>query len=96
VRLSSTPRITRTASRPSPAFYILDDVVYVYANTTGKDGGELVGTVTADKETLLFTMRVERDLRGQFVSASEFAYLIYLWEDPAPGTSEVGVPRLVQ
>jgi hypothetical protein len=82
--------------RSRSAAYLVSDVVYVYANTAGKEAGDLIGIASADRENLLFTLRVERDLRGQFVSASEFVYMIYLWDDPAPGTSEIGPPQPVQ
>ena len=44
-----------------------------------------------------FTLRVERDLRGQWVSAATTAgYYIVDFEVPDVGTSEISEPRLVE
>jgi hypothetical protein len=69
--------------------------VYVYANPGTKDGGALIGTLRTNSAGT-FVLEVPRDLRGQYVSAAEFAMIVYNWDDPAPGTSEIGEPRLVE
>jgi Right handed beta helix region len=83
----------------SPWNVYLGEIVHFYANPVPKDGGELIGTVNpnpGDRGGQVFTLRVPRDLRGQWVSAATFAIYIYNWDDAAPGTSEVGLPRLVE
>ncbi|HEY0155943.1 MAG TPA: right-handed parallel beta-helix repeat-containing protein [Thermoanaerobaculia bacterium] len=73
------------------------ETVYFYANPAAKDGGELLGAGTTESHgNELFTLRVPRDLRGQRVSAATFMTYIYNFDDTAPGTSEVGMPRLVE
>jgi hypothetical protein len=78
----------------------ITDVIHVYANREGKDGGELIGSVTPRPGGVplagWFTLEVPRDLRGWYVSASSSIYYVFNFDDPAPGTSEAGVPRLVQ
>lgn len=74
--------------------------IYVYANTKVDAGGlaeaeELIG-VLDNLRGDTFTLRVNADLRGRYIDASQFTIYIYNWDDPAPGTSEVGLPRLVQ
>jgi hypothetical protein len=82
----------------SPFNAYLGEAVSFYASLTPRDGGVLLGTIDAvtvrGGET--FTLRVPRDLRGQWVSAATFAVYVYGWDDLATGTSEVSEPRLVE
>lgn len=77
----------------------LTDTVYIYANTSLNAAGlteaeEQLGNLVVRNSK--FTLRVERDLRGHYISASQFSVYIYNWDDPAPGNSEVGLPVLVE
>ena len=74
----------------------LGEEVDVYASPIPKDGGEVVARVFPRDGSPFLTVRVPRDLRGQFVSAATFAIYIFNWDDAAPGTSEVGEPALVE
>jgi len=79
---------------------IVHENIYVYANTKIDASGlaeaeELIGVLeNVNGDT--FTLRVSSDLRGRYVDAAQFIMYVYNWDDPAPGTSEVGLPRLVQ
>jgi hypothetical protein len=81
---------------------IREERVYLYANRAARDGGDLIATIVPEVEsapeprTRRFTARLERDLRDLYVSASHFMHLLYNFDDPAPGTSEVSEPRLVR
>ncbi|HEY0155940.1 MAG TPA: right-handed parallel beta-helix repeat-containing protein [Thermoanaerobaculia bacterium] len=79
----------------------LADFVYFYASPVPKDGGERIGMVDGRSSINrgpdnTYTLRVPRDLRGQWVSAGTFSIYIFNWDDQAPGTSEIGLPRLVE
>jgi hypothetical protein len=88
--------VARSAPR-NPMNIYLTETVYFYAGRDRKDGGELLGFTDASvRGGETFTLRVPRDLRGQWVSAATFVMYIYNWDDKAPGTSEAGVPRLVE
>lgn len=81
-------------------FTIAADNIYVYANTTIDASGlaeaeELIG-VLENVNGGTFTLRVNADLRGRYIDASQFTLYVYNWDDPAPGTSEVGSPRRVE
>jgi hypothetical protein len=58
------------------------------------EGSELLGT--ADSFPGPLELKVPGDLRGKYVNASTYAIFIYGWDSPAPGTSELGLPRLVE
>lgn len=91
--------IEGTLPPPAAAYVHTVSNVYVYASRNATDGGELIATVPVDFSSFpggRFTVSVERDLRGYFVSAATHLYLIYSWDDPAPGTSELSASRLVQ
>jgi hypothetical protein len=90
--------VTTIAGNVGPRLngYPVEERVYVYASRDGKEGGELIGTTTPDRETGAFTLVVPRDLRGYSVTASYFARVHQVWDDTVNGTSEVGGPRLVQ
>lgn len=73
--------------------------IYVYANTSLDANGfaeaeEVIGVLENAPDT--FTLQVNADLRGRYITASQFTLYVYNWDDPAPGTSEVGLPRLVE
>ncbi|HEY0155942.1 MAG TPA: right-handed parallel beta-helix repeat-containing protein [Thermoanaerobaculia bacterium] len=72
----------------------LDDLIYFYASPHYKDGGELLGYAMRTGST--FTLRVPRDLRGQWVSAATFGMYVYGWDSVTTATSEVGELRLVE
>lgn len=78
----------------------MGDQIYVYANRSLNPSGageaeELIGILqNVPGET--FTLQFNADLRGRYVTASQFVVYIYNWDDPAPGTSEVGLPILVE
>jgi hypothetical protein len=81
-------------------FTIAADDIYVYANTKIDASGlaeaeELIG-VLENVRGGAFTLRVNADLRGRYIDASQFTLYVYNWDDPAPGTSEVGSPRRVE
>jgi Right handed beta helix region len=78
----------------------VSDNIYIYANNSIHANGlaeaeELVGVLEDVREDT-FTLRVNADLRGRYVDASQFTVYVYNFDDPAPGTSEVGPPRIVQ
>lgn len=73
--------------------------IYVYANTSVDVHGfaeaeEVIGILENAPDT--FTLQVPADLRGRYITASQFTLYVYNWDDPAPGTSEVSLPRLVE
>ncbi len=73
--------------------------IYVYANTSVDAHGfaeaeEVIGVLENAPDT--FTLQVPADLRGRYITASQFTLYVYNWDDPAPGTSEVSLPRLVE
>jgi hypothetical protein len=78
----------------------MGEQIYVFANRSLDPSGageaeELIGVLqNVPAET--FTLRVNADLRGRYVTASHFVLYIYNWDFPAPGTSEVGLPKLVE
>ena len=74
--------------------------IYVYANTSVDANGfaeaeEVIGVLEGVRDDP-FTLQVEADLRGRYITAAQFTLYVYNWDDPAPGTSEVGLPRLVE
>lgn len=84
----------------SAGFVIASESIYVYANTKTDARGlaeaeELIGELDNVRGDT-FTLKVNADLRGRYIDASHFAVYIYNWDDPAPGTSEVGLPRRVE
>lgn len=84
---------------PAGSTYVFDNI-YVYANRSLDSHGlaeaeEVIGVLEGARgET--FTLQVNADLRGRYITASQFTVYVYNWDDPAPGTSEVGLPRLVE
>lgn len=77
--------------------------VYVYANGSVDAKGmaeaeELIGVVEprSGPGFSSFVLRVPRDLRGMWVNAATYSMYVINWDDPAPGTSELGVPRQVE
>ena len=74
--------------------------IYVYANTSLDANGfaeaeEVIGVLEGVRDDP-FTLQVNADLRGRYITASQFTLYVYNWDDPAPGTSEVSLPRLVE
>lgn len=83
----------------SPNNIFRPEIVHFYASPVQKDGGEHIGTADGYESTVpgRFTLRVERDLRGQWVSAATTAgYYIVDPEAPDVGTSEISEPRRVE
>jgi hypothetical protein len=83
----------------SPNNIFRPEIVHFYASPVAKDGGEHIGIADGYNSTVpgRFTLRVPRDLRGQWVSAATTAgYYIVDFEAPEPGTSEISEPRLVE
>jgi hypothetical protein len=77
---------------PKSRTYMFSDRVHFYANSVPKDGGELLEVVTASFDNDQATLRIPRDLRGQWVSAAiESGYILNL-DDAQPATSEVSEP----
>jgi hypothetical protein len=98
VRVENGETIIEARIAPrNPQNAYLGEAVSFYASPVPRDGGVLLGTVDAitvrGSET--FTLRVPRDLRGQWVSAATFAVYVHGWDDIVTGTSEVGEPRFV-
>jgi len=80
----------------SDLFRFDSGTVHVYRSAAvDGEADEFLGSVRASPSGD-FTFRIERDLRGQFVKASTFFVYVYNWDDPAPGTSELGLPKLVE
>jgi len=76
---------------------VLNDAIYVYANTReASDAEELIGTLDRATTAGTLTLRVDRDLRGRWITASEYSTWIYDFDHAAQGTSEVGPPRIVE
>jgi Right handed beta helix region len=76
------------------------DNIYVYANRSVDANGfaeaeELIGVLEGVRDNT-FTLQVAADLRGRYITASQYTVFVYNWDDPAPGTSEVGLPRIVE
>jgi hypothetical protein len=72
--------------------------VYVYASRLldrngNAQGEELIGRIESGAPT--FSLTVPGDLRGRYVNASRYTTFVYNWDEPAPGTSELGPARLV-
>jgi len=81
--------ITGHANTRAGGTYVAS-TLYFYANTTGRaDADEVIGSVVRFGGNGTFTLTVDRDLRGKFITASEYTVWIYNWDDPAPGTSEL-------
>ena len=74
--------------------------IYVYANRSVDANGfaeaeELIGVLEGVRDDT-FTLQIAADLRGRYITASQYTLFVYNWDDPAPATSEVGLPRLVE
>jgi hypothetical protein len=81
---------------PKSRTYMFGDRVHFYTNTVPKDGGDLLEVVGASFAHDKATLRIARDLRGQWVSAAiESGYILNL-DDAQPATSEISEPVLVQ
>lgn len=78
---------------PSASSVSSHTLVLLYAGSG--DTQELVANVPNPRSGEL-TITVPRDLRGQAVRATTFTNHIYNWDDPAPGTSEMSAPRVVE
>jgi len=57
------------------------------------EGAEWLGRVATFPGPI--ELEVNRDLRGRLVNASAYGGYVYGWDDPAPGTSELGSAKVV-
>jgi hypothetical protein len=81
----------------SPNTYF-GETVYFYVSTGPKDGGILIGANDENvrREEGRYIFRFHGDLRGYWLSVANFTTYVYQWDDPAPGSSEINEPVLMQ
>ncbi len=90
--------ITGRKNVPAGSVRVADRIQLYAASSVGRAGTaeaeELIG-VLEDVRSETFTFHVAADLRGRYVSASQYSIYIYDWDSPAPGTSELSLPEQV-
>ena len=83
----------RVAAPPERSGVQLSDRVYVHASSQPDAPGEVAAVVLGDTQQrfadLTFTVRIPRDLRGQWVRATSLASFWYNFDDIARATSEL-------
>ena len=89
------------APRPDASLTMVNQYVYVYANKSldalGRAEAEEIAGVVKPDVSGRFSLRVDRDLRGSYISAAHFCFFVYgTFDEPAPATSEIGLPLRVE